>query len=99
MSESLNNRIEELGIQLNGSFIALVTQLQHSVDQNLSWTEGNITVNVTDQRQIELKKMNDTFQLIFQHQQDMLDQVCYIHIMYELAMYLNVQSTKTRIQI
>ena len=85
MSESLNNRIKELEIQLNGSFTALVIQLQHSVDQNLSWSEGNITVNVTDQRQIELKNMSDTFQLIFQHQQDMLDQVHTLYILYELC--------------
>ena len=82
MSESLNTRIEELGNQLNGSFITLVTQLQHSVDRNLSWSEGNISINLTDQRQIELKKMNDTYQLIFQHQQDMLDQVKHIIIPY-----------------
>ena len=75
----------------------MVTQLQDSVDRNLSWSEGNITVNLTDQRQIELKKMNDTYQPIFQHQEDMLDQVQQIHIhMYWLCtvakkeIYVNV---------
>ena len=75
MSDSLNNRIEELGSQLNGSFGTLVTELQHSVDKNFSSSKENITANLTYQHQIELKKMNDTYQLIFQHQQNMLIQV------------------------
>lgn len=75
MSQSLDKRIEELGNQFDGSFIALVTQLQHNIDRNLSWFEENITVNLTDQYQTELRKMNDTYHLIFQHQQDMLDKV------------------------
>ena len=80
MSESLNSRIEKLGKQLNGSFIALITQLQHNVDRNLSWSEGNITINLTDQRQIALQEMNTTYQLIFQQQQDMLAQVLYNNV-------------------
>ena len=82
LSESLNSRIEELGKQLNGSFAALITQLQHNVDRNLSWSEGNITVNLTDQRQIALQQMNNTYQLIFQQQQNMLVQVVYKHYVY-----------------
>ena len=80
MSQSLNSRIEELGKQLNGSFIALITQLQHNVDRNLSWSEGNITINLTDQRQIALQEMNTTYQLIFQQQQNMLAQVLYKNV-------------------
>ena len=75
MSDSLNKRIEQLENQLTGSFIALITQLQHNVDRNLSWSEGNITESLTNQRQIELEAMNNAYQLIFQHQQDNLTQV------------------------
>ena len=75
MSDSLNKRIEQLENQLTGNFIALITQLQHNVDRNLSWSEGNITESLTNQRQIELEAMNNAYQLIFQHQQDNLTQV------------------------
>jgi len=75
LSDSLNSRIGELGSQLNGSFVTLATQLQHSVDENISSSKENITANLTYQRQFELKVMNDTYQLIFQRQHNMLVQV------------------------
>lgn len=75
MSDSLNKRIEQLENQLTGNFIALITQLQHNVDRNLSWSEGNITESLTNQRQIELEAMNNAYQLIFQYQQDNLTQL------------------------
>ena len=49
----------------------MVTQLQHNIERNLSWLEGNVTY----QRQIELETMNESYQIIVQQQQALLIQV------------------------
>lgn len=75
MNQSLDNTIREIGNQLNGSFTILVTQLQLGVVRNLSWSEGNITVNLTKHYQTQLENMSRTHHGIIQHQQAMLNKV------------------------
>ncbi|XP_065898946.1 sun domain-containing protein 1-like isoform X2 [Dysidea avara] len=75
MNQSLDNTIREIGNQLNGSFAILVSQLQLGVVRNISWSEGNVTVNLTKHYQTQLEDMNRTHHGIIQHQQDMLNKV------------------------
>lgn len=84
MSKSLNNSIEKLGQQLNESGI-LIGQLHDDVARNLSWLEGNVTENLTNQLQIEIKRMNDAYQFKFQNLQDMLVQVQCTYIFHRLS--------------
>ena len=72
---AMNHTIREIVNQLNGSFAILVTQLQLGVVRNLSWSEGNITVNLTKYYQTELENMSRTHHGIIQHQQAMLNKV------------------------
>jgi len=78
MNQSLDSTIKEIGNQLNGSFAILLTQLQHGVVRNISWSEGNITLNLTEHYQAQLKEMNRTHHGIVQNQQGMLNEVQYL---------------------